>query len=118
MKMITLFSLLALSLSAMADIPRPPMPSETKVEELQITGNEGLELYESLDVQAQPGSALRTGYSSFKIFRSDSGLTQIVCEKSVSRIPNGESKRSGTCKIQKSLTKKPLPVFKPLIRMG
>jgi len=107
------FCLLVLTSTAFGDIPRPPRHQSVDV---TVNGKDAVELYDSLNAKELMGSSLRTSSSSYKVFRSTTGATQVVCEKTVSRF--GETKVSGTCTISQSTNGQPLPVFKPRIRMG
>jgi hypothetical protein len=115
-KMLTVVGLLAsiISAQALADIPMPP-PS--RAAEIKLKGKEATEFSKNLTGKWIRGSALRTGYSNYKVFRSSSGLTQIVCEIWKGTYDNA-SVPEDICTVQQSKNGQPLPEFHPVIRMG
>ncbi len=109
-----------LASSSFADIPLPPAPVAESSVDVNVSGKDAVELYDSLKVEVLRGSAMRTKSSTYKVFRSGSGETQIVCEKFIGGLlgPNPHATEQSYCKISKSTNGKPLAKFRPVIRMG
>lgn len=103
--------MLLAGISASADLIRPPNYA-TK----NLTGAEAEEMFETMGGVQMRGDSLRTLFSVYKVERSADGLKQVICEKTVYTME--KKPRSYRCTIQKSLDGKPLPRFKPAIRMG
>lgn len=115
MKLIIMTAILLASSLSFADIPMPNRDTDTPAR-AEIDGPAAMALYESINTDVIRGSALRTGYSTYKVQRANDGLNQVVCEKFVSRLMNRES--SAYCTTETSKDGKKLKPFKPAIRMG
>ncbi len=117
-----LIALALFSPIAFADIPRPPgprpmpRPTPIAIEQIRLEGRDALEFAASLNGQTLRGSALRTGSSVYKVFRSSEGTLQSVCEIRTSIMNPGA--KSASCTITKSKNGRALPPFRPVIRMG
>jgi hypothetical protein len=88
-----------------ADIAPPPGPSTN---DIVLEGDDALDLYNTLNVRQQIEAELRTGTRSVKVFRADSGLSQIVCHRTVKR---GTREVDGECTIQQSTDGRELPKY-------
>lgn len=94
------------SFSAFADIPRPPYLKPFT--EVLITGEDATELSKALDVAIIQGHSRDRATCSYKVYRSSSGKTQIVCQ-----FWTGEGSPIDLCSIKKSTGVSPLPLFNP-----
>lgn len=108
-----------IGLAAQADIPAPHPLSQDGA----IGAAESEVLYNAISGQAMPIDVLRTRNSAAKVLRSEDGLNQVICIKTVDLIipadmPHHDKAVSYSCKTQKSSNGKALPVFKPAVRMG
>lgn len=104
------FTLISTSIT-FADIRRQP-----DVDTRTISGEAAAKLMNKMPGVLKQGSALRTSSSVYKINREAGGLKQIICEKTSYSM--GPKKVEVRCTIERSLDGRPLPVFKPIIRMG
>ena len=117
MKKSILFVLLALAApAALADIPAPPTPVKPGVQEMVISGRDAVDLIKDLRGEYVRGDQLRAYVSSYNVFRSSTGFTQIVCKEESWSAPT--SGKRTTCTISKSTNGEKLPKFNPPIRMG
>ncbi len=99
-------ALLSLSPFANADLVLPHPRSE----KVTVSGADAVNLYDALDVVQIVEAALRTSTTSVKVFRAESGLTQMVCHKVVSR---AAKETTGTCVLEKSKDNQPLAKYIP-----
>ena len=98
-----LLALLSLSPFASADLVVPG----PRTEKITVSGNEGVNLYDALDVPEVKESESKSTVTSVKVFRADSGLAQMVCHQTV----NPRTKAvTGSCTLEKS--SKALPKYK------
>ncbi len=122
-----LIALAMLGPAAFADIPRPPGPRPIPrpvpmplpapaFEQVRFEGRDALEFAASLRGETVRGSALRTGSVVYKVYRSSQGTLQSVCEIRTSLMNPGS--KSASCTITKSRNGRPIPPFRPVIRMG
>lgn len=104
------------SVSAKADLVIPPEQA-VQMETLNIAGSDASELWDKLNVLTQRGSTLATESTTYKIWRANSGLSQIICETKTFRITNKPTESN--CRIEKSKDEKiKLPSFHIPIRLG
>jgi hypothetical protein len=104
---------------AYADIPLPHNPAQqTESTSVTYSGIKAQQEFDSIAGNVIPGSS--SGWSgeveSYKVERSQDGLEQTVC----SLITNYRTKVAPkySCTQEISLNGQPLPIFKPIIRMG
>jgi hypothetical protein len=109
---LVLMILTVLSTSAsFADIRRVNPDIDTRT----VTGEAAEHLMQTMGGQSLPGSSLRTSHSTYQVKRESDGLKQIICEATTSNITGKTDYR---CTIETSLNGEPVPVFKPVIRLG
>jgi len=91
-----------------ADIPTPQDPDVSSIE---LRGQDALNLYEALNVKAQPEATLRNLSRFVKVYRSQSGESQIVCRRTVTNAGTRTTAVDGDCTIEKSESGEALPVY-------
>lgn len=104
------------TVNAFADIPAPPHPPVSPPQfhrEMYLSGKDATEFAAKLESEWIRGASMRHGSSKYKVFRSTSGLTQIVCE-----IWSKTMVDSDNCTITQSTTGEALPRFHPSRPMG
>jgi hypothetical protein len=112
MKLAILAAVMMTASMASADILRPG-----NIKTTNIVGKRAAHLYETMAGPSMPGDQLRTQVSSYKVERSENGLRQVVCEKTL--YWRGVSKPpSYRCTTQQSLDGRQVPRFRPIRRLG
>lgn len=117
--MIAALMLFGFANSALADIPIPHNPrAQSEVSSRTYSGDQAAAKWASIQSQVLRGSVSGwTGQAeSYKVERSEDGLSQTVCTEISNFRTKEEPKYS--CTAQKSLNGKALPKFVPEIRMG
>ncbi|MBC7464821.1 MAG: hypothetical protein H7256_02415 [Bdellovibrio sp.] len=118
MKKIILISIVSfLATAAMADIPQMPPAKEVKsVKVSEISGAAAEAVYESIPGAEKLEAGLRTMSVTYKVLRSEDGLDQVICHKTVNRM--GRKGTSYDCSTESSKTETKLAVYNPPIKMG
>jgi hypothetical protein len=109
---ITLATLVLAMVTANADIIRPG-----NIATRTYTGKKAEKMYNAQGGQVLMGDSLRTRTSSYKVWRSDDGLKQTICEKISYFAPTG-GLTEYRCTVQKSNDGAEVPVFNPPRRLG
>jgi hypothetical protein len=109
--------LLGATTIASADIPVPHNPAaQTESTSSTFSGTRAQTAFNSITSEEQPGTTTLCESSSYKVSRSDDGLTQLVCSASDNRC--GHPGTQFSCTKEESTNGQPLPKFVPVRVMG